>query len=140
MSETDIRITEKIEDIRNDLEELYSFFPENFEEYENSSLIRAATERLFEKIIEAVIKIVFLIISREKLRKPENEDSAFDVILKAGIIDERLAGKLKKAKGMRNKIIHQYEIIKDETVFTSISEEFQADIEEFIKQINEKLA
>ena len=74
----------------------------NFNEYVNDPKTKAACERYFEKIIEAVVDLAFLIIKEQGLKLPEEEKEAFDILALEKIIDKELAEKLKDAKGMRN--------------------------------------
>jgi uncharacterized protein YutE (UPF0331/DUF86 family) len=129
------RINDKINELEEYLQEFSEILPENFEEYKNSFEKRAACERYFEKIIEAVIDLSFIFIKENNLNSPEDEEGVFRVLFNEEVISERLSEKLKDAKGMRNFIIHQYEKIDDEIVFEAIKEELIKDIEEFIKQI-----
>jgi len=61
------RINDKIEQIQKYLEELETTFPISFEEYLNDFKIRAICERYFEKIVESVIDLSFLIINEKGL-------------------------------------------------------------------------
>ena len=128
-----MRIKDKIDEIEAYLSELLEIIPENFEEYLNDFKTKAACERYFEKIIEAVVDLAFLIIKEKSLRIPEDDKEAFDILSEQGIISKKLAEKLKDAKGMRNLIAHEYGRIDDEIVFNSITGELERDAGEFIK-------
>lgn len=129
-----MRLNDKIEEIEEYLAELSDIIPRNFEEYKETKT-KAACERYFEKIIEAVIDLAFLIIKDKGLKIPEEDKEAFDILLAEGVIPERLSLKFKEAKGMRNLIAHKYGSIDDEIVFHSITEELGKDVKEFIKLI-----
>lgn len=133
------RIFDKIEEIEQYLQELYDFFPEDYEEYEKSLTIKAACERYFEKILEAMIGISFLLIRLNEYGHVKDEDGAFSLLAAKGDISPEMAEKLRGAKGMRNVIVHEYGEIEDIKVYTAIAEELNKDCEEFIKQIREKL-
>jgi uncharacterized protein YutE (UPF0331/DUF86 family) len=133
------RILEKTKEIEQYLQELYEFFPEDYENYKNSLSIKAACERYFEKIIEAVISTSFLFIRLKEYGDVGDEDGAFSLLANRGSISSELAEKLKEAKGMRNIIIHEYGEIENIQVYTAIAEELKRDVEEFILQIMEKL-
>ena len=126
------RIEDKISEINKFLEELESIIPSSFEEYRSSLEKKAACERYVEKIVEAATDLAFLIIKDRKLRIPQDDADAFNVLLDSKIIDKDLAAKLKNAKGMRNIISHQYGNIDDEIVFESIAKELGRDVREFI--------
>ena len=129
------RINEKIIEVEQFLEELESCLPDDFIEYKQDFKIRAIGERYFEKIIEAIINIAFLIIKEKNLKQPEYEKQVFDILFNNKIISQELSLKLQDAKGMRNIIAHEYGKVDDELIFHSLTEELIIDSYEFIKQI-----
>jgi len=128
------RIKDKSEEIDKYLEELETILPESFGEYSKSIEKKAACERYFEKIIESLIDLSFLIIKEEKFEIPENNE-IFEVLLNKEIINKNIYQKIKKAKGMRNIIAHKYGEIDDEIVFESLTEELIPDITNFLEVI-----
>ena len=129
-----MRINDKIKEIEKYLDEFAGIMPDNFEEYKEAKN-KAACERYFEKIVEAVIDLSFLIIKDRGLKIPEEDKEVFDMLFLENIITEELAEKFKDAKGMRNIIAHEYGTIDDKIVFSSITNELIKDAEEFIKRI-----
>lgn len=130
-----MRIRDKISEIEGYLDELPNIVPKSFEEYKSDLKTKAACERYFEVIIEAIIDLAFLVIREKGLKIPEDDKGAFDTLSKGNIISEELAEKLKEAKGMRNILAHEYGKIDDEVVFESITEELENDSKEFIENI-----
>jgi len=126
------RVNDKIIEIEKYLEELYQIVPSDFEMYKDDFKIKAACERYFEKIIESVIDLGFILVKEKNFKIPEDEESIFEVLFKEKIISEELSRKLKDAKGMRNFIIHQYEKINDELVFEVLAENLEKDIKDFV--------
>ena len=129
-----MRIDDKIKEIEEYLSDLLDIIPDNFKEYREIKT-KAACERYFEKIIEAIVDLAFLIIKDKNLKIPEEDKEAFDMLSKEKIIDVNLAERLKDAKGMRNILAHEYGIVDDKVVFHSITEEIVKDVEEFIKDV-----
>ena len=129
-----MRINDKIKEIEIYLSELLEIIPNSFEEYKEIKT-KAACERYFEKIIEAVVDLAFLIIKEKRFKIPEDDKQAFDILSNEKIISQELAEKLKDAKGMRNLIAHEYGDIDDELVFESITTELEKDVGEFIKML-----
>lgn len=138
MSEVQDRINEKLLELEQYLEELESITPENFEEYSSSSMIKAACERYFEKIMEAIVSISFLFIREKNLKSPESEEHAFIILSNNRIISEELSERLRKAKDMRNRVIHNYGEVDDKIVFHAIGEELRRDAEEFVDCVIKK--
>ena len=130
------RIDDKIEEIETLLEELESILPADIEEYLSDFKSKAAGERYFERIIEAIVDLAFLIIKDKKLKIPEEDKQVFDILCEEKIISKDLVDRLKEAKGMRNVIAHEYGTIDDSLVFHSLTEELIKDAQEFIKQIS----
>ncbi|MBD3262807.1 DUF86 domain-containing protein [Candidatus Woesearchaeota archaeon] len=129
------RQKDKIQEIEKFLEELESILPLDFEEYKTDFKIRAICERYFEKIIEAVVDLAFIIIKENGFKSPEDDKKAFDILTEEKIISKNLAENLKDAKGMRNIIAHEYGQIDDKIVFKAITEELVNDVKKLIKQI-----
>lgn len=129
------RIKDKINEIQIFLEELDSVLPEDLETYLRDFKIKAVCERYFEKIIEGIVDLSFLIIKEKNLKIPEDDKNVFDVLGKEKIISKNLSEKLKDAKGMRNIIAHEYGKINDELIFEAVKEELIKDSEEFLSEI-----
>ncbi len=128
-----MRINDKIREIENYLSELEEIMPKSFHEYKTELKTKAACERYFEKIIEAVIDLAFLIIKDKGYKIPEEDKEAFDILAQEKIISQELAIRFKEAKGMRNIIAHQYGKTDDELIFHSITQELESDVNELIK-------
>ncbi len=126
------RIKDKINEVSEFLEQLQKIAPGSFDEYKSNIEKKAACERYIEKIVEAVTDLAFLVIKSKKLRIPEDDADAFNILWESKVIDNKLAAKLKSAKGMKNIIAHQYGKVDDEIVFESITEELDRDVREFI--------
>ena len=129
------RINDKVIEIEKDLEELSIIAPRSFEGYKRNIEKKAACERYFEKIMESVIDLCFILIKEKDFRVPEDDEDVFNIFFKEKIISEELSKKLKDAKGMRNFIIHQYGKINDELVFEAVTEQLGKDVGEFIGNI-----
>jgi len=129
------KIKDKIKEIEKYLNELDFIIPSSFEQYKINFEKRAACERYFEKITEAVIDLAYLIIKEEGFKMPEEDKETFDILAKEEKITKELAIRLKDAKGMRNIISHQYGQVDDEIVFDSITEELGSDVKEFINTV-----
>lgn len=133
------KINDKLKEIEEYLEELESFLPSTFEQYEQNLEKKAACERYFEKLVEAAVDLAFLILKEEGLSVSEEDEDAFDLLVKERIINAELATKLKEAKGMRNILAHEYGIVDDTIVYTAVTEEIIQDLEQFLERIGRYL-
>ncbi len=129
------RINEKINEIQKYLKELMEIAPNTVLEYQSNKIIRAACERYFEKLVEAVTDLAFIAIALKKFRIPDDDADSFKILEENEVIDNVLYNRLKEAKGMRNFISHQYGRINDELVFEAITKELGKDVEKFIEKI-----
>ena len=129
------RRKEKIVEIEKYLEELESFLPETIDNYFRDVVKKAACERYFEKIIEAVIDLVILIIKKRGFRAPESDRDAFEILSENNIISPALSEKLGNAKSMRNIIIHRYGRIDDKKIFDSLKNKLFNDVREFLEVV-----
>ena len=126
---------DKILEIEKYLEELEDALPSDFEDYQVDFLKKAACERYFEKIVEAVVDLAFIIIKEKELKKPASDKEAFEILSKEKILSEDLGKRLEDAKGMRNIIAHEYGKIDDSLVFHSLTEELINDVRKFLEEI-----
>lgn len=132
------RIKGKIKEIEGFLSDLESIVPSNFEEYKTDVKTKAACERFFEKIVEGIVDVAFLVIKEKNLVMPEEDKESFDILANANLISLELASNLKQAKGMRNILAHDYGRVDDELVFDSITNEIVRDANEFLLKIKKQ--
>lgn len=130
-----MRISDKIESIEGFLQELQEIVPLGFDEYKRDNKTKADCERYFEKIREAVVDLVFLVIREKDFKSLENEDESFRILVYNNVIDRNLGRNLRSAKGMRNFIVYQYDKIDNKMVFETVSEKLGRDVKEFIKAV-----
>lgn len=126
---------DKIIEIETHLKELESFLPSNFNEYINNIEKRAACERYFEKIIEAVVGLAFIKIKESDLKSPEFDREAFEILAAEKIISQELSLNLGNAKSMRNWLAHQYDKIDNRKVFDAINDKLFCDIRKFLEMM-----
>jgi len=126
---------DKIAEIEEYLDELREFLPSSFDEYMGSVLKRAACERYFEKIVEAVVDLAFLIIRESEFKTPDSTRESFAILTEKGLISKELSLDLGKAKGMRNWLAHRYGKIDDRKVFDAIKDKLFDDVEKFLEAV-----
>lgn len=129
------RIEDKKKEIMEFIEELESVVPNNLDTYMSSIEKRLACERAFEKITEATNDLAILFIKNKRLVLPTEDEKAFDILAKAGIINEDLSFKLRQAKGMRNILAHQYDKLDDEIIFEAIHDRIVKDVKNFLETL-----
>ena len=133
------RMEEMMGELEKYLEEFSNFEIPDLEQYRKDIKLKAACERYFEKIVEIIISLALLLIKYKKLKQPEDEEHAFIIISKSGIISEEFAKKLRDAKDMRNRIVHNYITIDDSIVYHAFAEEIVQDSENFLNSIKKAI-
>ena len=129
------RILEKINEIKEFINQLSDFAPSTLEEYKSEIVKKAACEHYFEKTVQAITDIAFLTIKLKRFRIPQDDNDSFTVLNENKVIDENLAKSLQNAKSMRNILAHEYGKVDDSLVYESITEELEKDAEKFIEEI-----
>lgn len=122
---------QKIALIEKYLEDFEKIIPRNFVQYSSDIRTRAACERYIEKISMALVDLAYLIIRTREWKNPDEDSEAFSILVSHRIISADLATRLKKAKGLRNVLSHQYGEVDDEVVFSSM-QKLRKDAREFV--------
>ncbi len=133
------RILAKLDQLDGYLAELRSVAPERLAEYLAVEKKRAC-ERLLQVSVEAVIDVCALLVSGLRLGLPGEEDDVFEKLSGRGVISTPMADTLRRMKGLRNLLVHEYGRINDELVFDTVRqrlgdfEAFKREVLEFLRQ------
>lgn len=133
------RILAKIDELDSYINEFIQIAPADFEEYQKIEKKRSC-ERLLHLCIECIIDIAKLFVSGLRLGLPSEENDLFDKMQKKGIVSKEMNVALKKMKGFRNILVHEYATIDDELVFSAARtklEDFRKFKEEVLKALKE---
>jgi uncharacterized protein YutE (UPF0331/DUF86 family) len=132
------RILAKKDVLDGYLKELQGILPASFGEYKKIEK-RRACERLPQVSIECIIDICGLMVTGLRLGLPAEEDDLFEKLEKAGVITSPRKQSLKKMKGFRNILVHEYGGVDDMIVYEVLQnnlndfEAFKQDILQAIK-------
>lgn len=132
------RILTKLADLDSYLNELAQIAPSSFEEYVRSIEKRRACERLLQISVETVIDICAILVQSLRLGLPAEEDDIFEKLVRAGVISSEMVKTLKRMKGFRNILVHEYGRVDDRIVFDIIVNRM-GDFEVFKQEILEAL-
>ncbi|HMB45914.1 MAG TPA: DUF86 domain-containing protein [Candidatus Methanoperedens sp.] len=88
--------------------------------------------------MECTIDIGEMIISREKLKRPESYQEVFLILGEQGILPENFAIKFAPSAGFRNRLVHMYAKIDIEKLHYYLQNNI-GDIEQFSKYIAQYL-
>ncbi len=106
----------EIEDRVSRLRELSSDIS-SFEDYQASRNYREIVERNLQVAIEGCLDVGKIIISRERLRQPEDNKGIFVVLTEVGILRKESLSSLIPMAGTRNILVHGYDKIEDVQVY-----------------------
>ena len=107
-------------------------------ELEANYELRSAVERNFQLAIESSVDIGEMIISREGFERPDFYRNVFLILGKNNVIPSDFAEEFSKAAGFRNVLVHIYEDINIEILYTFLTERLE-DFDEFAGYIAEYL-
>ncbi len=114
----------------------------NIEEYKDDIFRRKATERLLQELIEAAIDINTHLIVQTGKRVP---DDYFESFVKAGeynIVPKDLAVKLAPSAGLRNRLVHEYDVLEHSIVLEAVNTaedlypKYIKAIEDYLQEMN----
>ncbi len=88
----------------------------------SEAVVRAATERMIQALVDLAIDINGHIASSVLGRSPATGRESFDLLVAANVITAELAAALKPSVGLRNVLVHLYTDIDVDLVASSIDE------------------
>ena len=109
---------------------------QSLEDFRASRDHRDITERNLQVAIEACLDIGKIIISREKLRLPEDNKGIFVVLAEADILSKESLKALIPMAGTRNILVHGYDKIDDEQLYSILRRKLD-DFSTFLKEIRD---
>src|SRR3989337_310143 len=90
------------------------------EEYLKDVYKRKATERLLQELIEAAIDINTHIIVQTGSKVPDDYYESFIKMGELKIISVELAERLAPSAGLRNRLVHEYDLLEHSIVFNAV--------------------
>lgn len=104
------------------------------EEYIKDVYKRKATERLLQELIEAAVDINSHMIVQSSKTAPDDYYESFIKVGELGIISSNLAEKLAPSAGLRNRLVHEYDMLDHSLILEAVkmAEELYP---EYIKEI-----
>lgn len=139
------RILAKIDELDEYLGELRSVAPRDYEEYQRIEKKRSC-ERLLQLCIECVIDICKILVSGMRLGLPADESDLFIKLSKKGVFSKAIMDELRRMRGFRNILVHEYASVDDELVFNYVTtrlgdfEDFKAMVLKILKKQNSRSA
>lgn len=127
------RVLAKLDELDGYLGELRSVTPGRFEDYQRVET-RRACERLIQISVEAVLDVCSLLVTGLRLGIPADEDDLFEKLSRRRVVPATTAETLRRMKGLRNLLVHEYGRISDAIIFETISERLD-DFDAFTREV-----
>ncbi|KKH49581.1 DUF86 domain-containing protein [Methanosarcina sp. 1.H.A.2.2] len=110
----------KLEQLGEYVSTLREYQPYDIEEIRDNRTLRGAVERYMEVSLACMIDICEMIVSSEKLRRPDTYREVILVLGQHEILPEEFARKLAPAAGFRNVLVHMYADIDLEKLYSHL--------------------
>jgi uncharacterized protein YutE (UPF0331/DUF86 family) len=127
------RLLARLDQMDGYLAELRAVAPARLDEYKTIEK-RRACERLLQILVEAVIDVCSLLVSGLRLGLPGDEDDLFQKLRARAVLSEPMTATVRRMKGLRNLLVHEYARVDDEIVFETIRHGL-ADFEAFKREV-----
>lgn len=114
------RVLARLDALDGYLRELRQILPPTLEGYQRIET-RRASERLLQIAIECVIDVCCLLVTGLRLGLPGEEDDVFEKLAQAGLITDMLRDRLRRMKGLRNILVHEYGRVDDRLVYEAMT-------------------
>jgi len=132
------RVLARLDRLEGYLRELREVVPSSLEEYLEKAEKRRACERLLQIAIESLIDICGLFVTGLRLGLPGEEEDLFEMLERRGTLSASLTGRLRKMRGFRNLLVHEYGRVDDRLVYEAARSRLP-DFEEFRQAILDAL-
>lgn len=128
-------ITKKLEQISRLLKELEQFLHGPFEDFEKNTAMLRASERDFQLIVDLATDINTQLLVDCGESTPESYRQSFLQLGRCDILESRLAKELSYSAGLRNILIHEYDIEEDHERFFDEAKRYLPLFDEYVRQI-----
>jgi len=135
------RILAKLDELDGYLQELRQVAPADFESFAGSIEKKRACERLLQISVEAALDVCGLLVSGLHLGLPADENDILDRLDQANLLTPSMTTTLRRMRGFRNILVHEYGRIDDRVVFAMIAngpEDFRLFTEAVLRVLREK--
>ena len=82
---------------------------------------RRSCERLLQVSIEVAVVVCSLLVAGLRLGLPGEENDLFEKLADRGVISRPMADLLRRMKGMRNILVHEYGRVHDDLIFETVA-------------------
>jgi uncharacterized protein YutE (UPF0331/DUF86 family) len=112
-------IKQKLTNMASYVEEITPYLQVPVKGYLEDSGRRRIVERLAQVIVESAIDINGLLIERAGNVPPATAYRSFNSVSELGAIDDQLMARFHRYVGLRNRIVHDYDVLDNKIVYYS---------------------
>jgi uncharacterized protein YutE (UPF0331/DUF86 family) len=127
-------IKQKLTNMASYVEEMMPYLQEPVKGYLKDSGRRRIVERLAQVIVESAIDTNGLLIERAGNVPPATAYRSFDSLHELGAIDDHLTARFHRYVGLRNRIVHDYDVLDNKIVYHS-AKRLLDDAEQYIGSV-----
>lgn len=127
-------IKQKLTNMASYVKEMMPYLQEPVKAYLKDSGRRRIVERLAQVIVESAIDINGLLIERAGNVPPATAYRSFESVHKLGAIDDQLTARFHRHVGLRNRIVHDYDVLDNKIVYHSAKRLFD-DAKQYIGSV-----
>lgn len=131
-------VERKLDSLQRCLARIASRRPPDVETLEADIDLQDVLVLNLSRAVQVCVDLAAHLLSDLSLPPPETMGAAFDRLAQAGILDNDLSLRMKKAVGFRNIAVHAYDIIDWHIVF-AIATERLVDFEQFARAVVSRL-
>lgn len=128
------KLRSKLQHVREAVRRLEDIRSRGREAFINEWLLQAAAERSLQVAVEAVLDIANHIVAQEGWGLPGSYREALEILLREGVLPQEKAQDFLQMVSFRNRIVHLYDQVDPETVFTIIEHNL-GDLEVMIRAV-----
>jgi len=114
-------IKRKLIKLKEYLKELQPFSEISPQDYVSDYKNKRTVERDIQLIVECACDINNHILVETQERPPKDYYSSFTDLLKIKVLPQKFASTIAETAGLRNRLVHEYEEIKDNIVYENIT-------------------
>lgn len=127
------RVLTRLDALEGYLRELRGIVPPSLADYRRVEVKRAC-ERLAQVTVEAALDVCALLVRELRLGVPAEEDDLLNKLLQAGLLSEQTVATLRRMKGFRNILVHEYTAVDDRIVYEVVTQKI-GDLARFAAEV-----
>lgn len=132
------RVLAKLDEMDGYLGELRSILPPDLQAYRTVEK-RRACERLLQVSVECALDVCHQLVAGRRLGLPGAEEDVIDKLESAQLLASDTVATLRRMKGCRNILVHEYGHVLDELIFEAVTTRL-GDFDRFKQDVLQVLA